>query len=144
MIRKTIAAIFLLIALIFGIIFYQNLSIPSTLEGYFQSSYYNQLGPLTICVELLIAGIYLFIKHSKANFTLALFAFTAILDPVFNALGLFDSQIPLYATLIFIACALLALWLAFTNAFGLGRISFIGALGSFLLGTAVELFFNYM
>ena len=144
MIRKTIAVIFLLTALILGAIFYQQMNLPSSLEGYFQSSYYKQLGPLAICVELLIAGIYLVMKHSKANFALALFAFTAILDPVLNGLGFFDSQIPVYAVLIFIACSVVALWISFTNAFGLGRISFLGAFGSFLIGTAIELFFNYI
>ena len=144
MIRKTIATIFLLTSLILGIIFYQQLSLPSTLQGYFHSSYYNQLGGLAICVELLFAGYYLAVKHSKANFTLALFAFTALLDPLFNVLGIFNSQIPLYALLIFIACALVALWISFSNAFGLGRISLLGAFGSFLLGTAIELFFNYL
>ena len=144
MIRKIIAITFLLTALVLGIIFYQEVTLPSTLEGYFQSSYYNQYGPLAICVELLIAGYYLYVKHSKANFTLALFAFTALLDPIFNALGIFDSQIPLYAIFIFGACALVALWISFSNAFGLGRISLLGAFGSFVLGTAIELFFNYL
>jgi len=144
MIRRIIALVFLLTAVILGVIFYQNIDLPGNLEGYFQSSYFNQLGPLAICVELLFAGIYLIIKHPKANFTLALFAFTVILDPVFNALGLFNSQIPVYALLIFAACSILALWIAFSNAFGLGRISFLGALGSFLIGTAIELFFNYL
>ncbi len=144
MIRKTISIIFLLTALILVIILYQQISLPSSLGGYFHSSYYNQLGPIAICIELFIAGYYLAVKHSKANFALALFAFTALLDPLFNALGIFDSQVPVYAIIIFGAWALIALWISFSNAFGLGRISFIGAFGSFLLGTAIELFFNYL
>ncbi len=143
-IRKILAAVFIIISIVLGVIFFNNISFPDGLEAYFKSAYYNQFGPLAICVELLIAGVYLFIKHRKTNFTLALFAFTALLDPIFSTIGLFTSQVPLYALILFICCALVCLWLAFSNSFNLGRISFISAFGSFLLGTAVELFFNYM
>ncbi|MGI9545906.1 MAG: hypothetical protein ACR2MM_01615 [Flavobacteriaceae bacterium] len=141
--RKIIAFVFLLIALVLGIIFYLQLQFPQGLESYFDKEYYNQFGPLAICVELLIAGYQLFFKHAKTNFTLALFAFTAILDPVFNAVGLFVTNLPLYGTVLFIICAIIALWIAFTNKFGLGRISFYWAFGGFVLGVIVELFFNY-
>lgn len=142
--RRILAVIFIGISLVLGGIFYSEINFPEGLEWYFKSEYYNQFGPLAICVELLIAGIYLYIKHSKTNFALALFSFTALLDPVFSATGLFVSQVPLYATVLFACCALVALWLAFSNSFNLGRISFLGAFVSILLGTAVELFFNFM
>ena len=143
-IRKIIAFIFAGIALSLGVLFYSNLSFPDQLQDYFKAQYYNQFGPLAICIELLIAGYYLFIGHSKSNFTLALFAFTALLDPFFNLIGLFNSNIPVYALLLFILCALVALYISFSNAFNLGRISLPGVLMSFLLGSAVELFFNYL
>ena len=141
--RRIIAVAFIVIALVLGIIFYIQLEFPKGLEPYFDKEYYNQFGPLAICVELLIAGYQLFIKHAKTNFTLALFAFTAILDPVFNAVGLFQTSVPVFGTILFIICAIPALWICFTNAFGLGRISFIWAFGSLVLGLIVELFFNY-
>ena len=142
--RKILASIFILVPVVLGIIFFLEISFPIGLDAYFKSGFYNQFGPLAICVELLIAGLYLFIKHRKANFILALFAFTALLDPLFSTVGLFSSQVPVYAMIIFVCSALIALWLAFSNTFNLGRISFLGAFVSFLLGTAVELFFNYM
>lgn len=142
--RKIIASVFILIAVVLGVVFYSRLSFPAGLEYYFDSEYYNQFGPLAICVELLIAGYYLITGHSKTNFTLALFAFTAILDPIFSLLGLFTSIVPNYAMIIFICCAIVALFLAFTNTFKLGRISWVGAFLSFVLGSAVELFFNYL
>lgn len=141
--HKIIALIFILIAVALSIDFYSDFTYPDNIEGFFDRDHYNQYGPLSICVELLVAGIYLFIKHPKANFTLALFGFTALLDPVFNAVGLFDTSVPVYGTVLFIFCAIPALWMAFTNSFDLGRISFISAFGSFLLGLAIELFFNY-
>ncbi len=142
-IRQIIAFSFIILALVLGVIFFGRIAFPEGLEAYFKSEYYNQFGPMAICVELLVAGIYLAIPHAKANFTLAVFAFTALLDPFFNLIGLFTSSVPLYAMLLFIVCALVSLWIAFSNAFGLGRISVIGALMGFILGNAIELFFNY-
>ncbi len=142
--RKIIALFFIIIALVLGVIFYFKIQFPIGLEAYFKKEYYSQFGNLAISIELLIAGIYLFNKNVKVNFTLALFGFTVLLDVVFNLLGLFTSMIPVYAMVVFICCALLSLWLAFTDTFSPGRISFIGAVISFILGNAVELFFNYL
>lgn len=142
--RKIIASAFIIIALVLGAIFFSEISFPKGLEGYFKTEYYGQFGPLAICVELLIAGFYLFTAHPKTNFTMALFAFTVLSDLFFNIIGLITTLLPIYALVIFLCCAVFALWLAFTNAFSLGRISLVGAIGSFILGNAVELFFNYL
>ena len=142
--RKLIALIFIALALVLGTVFYLDLDFPSDLGGYFKKEYYGQFGPLAIAIELLIAGFHLFAHHKKANFTLALFGFTALLDPFFNLVDLFSSQVPTYATVLFALCALVSLWLAFTNAFKLGRISLGSALWSFFLGNVIELFFNYL
>lgn len=142
--RKIIAAVFIILALVLGAILFSKIDFPKGLEAYFKKEYYNQFGPLAISIELLIAGFYLFNKHPMTNFTLALFGFTALLDPVFSVIGLFTSIVPTYAMVLFASCALLALWLAFSNTFKLGRISFIGVVVSFILGNAIELFFNYL
>ncbi|WP_297704954.1 hypothetical protein [uncultured Eudoraea sp.] len=142
--RKIIASVLIIIALILGSIFFSEIMFPVGWEGYFKTEYYGQFGPLAICVELLIAGIYMFIAHPKTNFTMALFAFTVLSDLFFNIIGLITTLVPVYALVIFLCCAVLALWLAFSNAFSLGRISLAAAFGSFILGNAVELFFNYL
>ncbi|MBM1106936.1 hypothetical protein JQC67_12365 [Aurantibacter crassamenti] len=142
--RKIIATIFIIIAIVLGVIFYTKIDFPIGLEPYFKKAFYGQFGPFAICIELLIAGIYLFNKHPKSNFALALFGFTALLDPIFNTIGLFTSIVPTYAMVLFAICSLIALWLAFSNTFKLGRISLIGVTASFILGIAVELFFNYL
>ncbi|WP_127137961.1 hypothetical protein [Flagellimonas oceanensis] len=142
--RKSNALIFMAIALVLAIVFYQNSVFPNNPEAYFNSKYYYQFGPIAICVELFIAGIYLFQGHKKSNFTLALFAFNALLDPIFNLIGLFDSNVPIYATIIFVVCAIWSLYLAFSNTYNLGRISLLEVLGSFILGATLELSFNYL
>ena len=140
--RKLIGSIFLTIGLVLAVVFYSKIEFPSDFQSYFRIGTYGQFGPMIISIELMIAGYYLFVGHSKTNFALPLFAFTALLDPIFNLAGIFTSIVPLYATIVFVICALLSLWIAFSNKFDTGRISFITALGSFLLGAAAELFFN--
>ena len=140
--RKLIAGVFLGIALVLGAVYYQAIDFPVGLEPYFKASFYNQFGALALCVELFIAGYYLLRAHKKANFSLALFGFTALLAPVLSRFGFLSTQLPAYVLIIFVLCGVAALWLAFTNAFQTGRISVVWALVSFVLGLAVDLWFN--
>lgn len=142
--RKIISLLLLIIGLALSVAFIIKIEFPQGFEAYFKREYYNQFGPLVISVELLIASYYLFIGHKKTNFTLAFFGFTALLDPLFNQLGLFNSIVPLYGTIVLSTCALLCLWLAFANTFKLKRLSYIAAILSVVLGVFVELFFNYL
>lgn len=124
-------------------VFIWNIEFPQGFETYFKREYYSQFGPLAISIELFIAGYYLFKERKKTNFTLALFGFTALFDAVFNLIGLFDSAIPLYGTIIFSICALLCLWLAFSNTFKLSGLTILKATVSIILGVMTVLFFNY-
>lgn len=141
--HQIIASVFIAVSLILGVILFSRIEFPIGLEGYFKSEYYQQFGPLSICVELLIAGIYLFVTHRNANFALALFAFTTLFDFLLNLSGIFDNATPVFATVIFLGCSAVALWLAFFDVFELGTINIAGVLGSFILGLGIELFFNY-
>ncbi|MRI01650.1 hypothetical protein GH721_13990 [Kriegella sp. EG-1] len=140
--RKIISLLLLIIGLVLSVAFITKIEFPQGFEAYFKRAYYNQFGPLAISVELLIASYYLFIGHKKTNFALALFGFTALLDPFFNQLGLFKSIVPLYGTIVLSICALLCLWLAFANTFKLKRLSHIATILSVVLGVLIELFFN--
>lgn len=141
--RKRISVLLLIVGVALSIAFIVKIDFPQGLEGYFKRAYYNQFGPLVLSVELLIAGYYLFIGHKKTNFTLALFGFTALLDSIFNQIGLFISIVPFYGTVILSVCALVCLWIAFANTFNLKRLSPLTAILSAILGVVVELFFNY-
>lgn len=142
--RNTISWLLMLIALTLGLIFFMKIDFPVGLAPYFEKTYYGQFGPLAISIELLLAGFYLYRKHPKTNFTLALFGFTALLDPLFDFVGLFTSNVPLYGTIIFSGCAIAALWIALKNVFNLKKISIPTVFVSFALGLIVELFFNYI
>ncbi len=141
--RKIISLLLLIIGLALSVAFIIKIEFPQGFEAYFKREYYNQFGPLAISVELLIASYYLLIGHKKTNFTLALFGFTALLDPLFNQIGLFNSIVPLYGTIVLSICALVCLWLAFANTFKLKRLSRTAAILSVALSVFVELFFNY-
>lgn len=141
--RKTIAILLLIVGAFLSVAFLLNIQFPQGLEAYFKREYYNSFGPLVISVELLIASYYLLIKHKKTNFTLALFGFTALLDPLFNLIGLFNSLVPLYGTIILSICALLCLWIAFANTFKLNRMSVLSTAVSVILSIVIDLFFNY-
>ncbi|MBW2938061.1 hypothetical protein KXJ69_08080 [Aureisphaera sp. CAU 1614] len=142
--RKTISVLLLIIGLALSVAFITKIEFPQGFEAYFKREYYSQFGPLAISVEQLFASYYLFVGHEKTNFTLALFGFTALLDPIFNQLGFFNSIVPLYGTIVLSICALLCLWLAFANTFKLKRLSYIAATLSVVLGALIELFFNYL
>ena len=142
--KREISSLLLLLAgTALSVAFVLRIEFPQGFEAYFKREYYNQFGPLAISIELLIAGYYLFIGHKKTNFALALFGFTALLDPLFNQIGLFDSIVPLYGTIILSICGLFSLWLAFANPLELKRLSRLVAISSLVLGVLIELFFNY-
>lgn len=142
--RKIIALLLFIIGVSLSVAFILKIDFPQGFEAYFKKEYYNQFGPLAISIELLIASYYLLIDHKKTNFTLALFGFTALLDPLFNQIGLFKSLMPLYGTIILSICALFCLWLAFANPFKLKSLSTLGAILSVVIGIFIELFFNYL
>lgn len=141
--RKIISVLLLIIGVLLSTVFILKIEFPQGFETYFKREYYNQFGPLVISIELLIASYYLFIGHKKANFTLAVFGFTALLDPLFNQLGLINTAVPLYGTIIFSICALICLWIAFSNTFKLIRMSILSTAVSVILSLVIELFFNY-
>ena len=142
--RKNISVLLLIVGVILSIAFILKIEFPQGIEAYFKRAYYNQFGPLAISIELLIASYYLFTGHKKTNFALTLFGFTALLDPLFNQIGIFNSIVPLYGTIILLICALLCLWLALANPFELKRLSPLVAILSLVIGVFFELFFNYL
>jgi hypothetical protein len=141
--RQAIAITFIIISVFLGTVFFTDIHQPENPGGYFEISYYQQFGPLAICVALFIAGINLFAGQKKSNFSLAVFAFTVLLDIIFHFSGFFASAVPLYAMIIFFVCALIALWISFSNAFNLGKITWRGAIGSIVLSMLIEFYFYY-
>lgn len=142
-IRKLIAISFGVIALVIGVILFLKVDTPEHFGVYFTKAYYGEFGAIAICVELLAAAYYLFIGHKKTNFAMALFAFTAVLDIAINLLGFATIAVPYLIMLAFLVCAIVAFYIAFSNAFNLGKISLVNVIFSFVLGNAIAFYFNY-
>ena len=143
MLRKILSLAFIGVGIALCILFYAAVDLPEDLSAYFKIGFYGQFGHMAIAIELFVAGYHLFRNHPKTNFTMGLFGFTAVLDPIFTYLGIFTSNMSLYGTMIFLGFAIVAFWIAFTNAFGSGKISVLNIILSFSLGVIIELFFNY-
>lgn len=141
--RKLFSVLLLILGAFLSLVFISKIQFPQGLETYFKREFYNQFGPLVIGIELLVAGYYLFRGNEKTNFALALFGFTALLDALFNLIGLFDSLMPLYASIIVSICGLICLWMAFSNSFKFNGMSILRTMVSVIIGVMTELFFNY-
>ena len=143
MLRKILSLAFIGVGITLCIVFYAAVDLPEDVRSYLRVGFYGQFGRMAIAIELLVAGFHLFRNHPKTNFTMGLFGFTAVLDPIFTYLGIFTSNMPLYGTIIFLCFAVISFWIAFTNAFGSGKISVLNVILTFSLGVIIELFFNY-
>ena len=96
------------IALVFGISFYLNSVFPQNFDAYFKPKYYGQFGPIAICVELFIAGIYLYKGDKKV---ISLLPFSLLLPCWTPYLIWQDSLVPtfLFMQLSFLWSALFGL-----------------------------------
>ena len=141
--RKLVAIGFGILAISLGIIFYLKVATPHHFGEYFTKAYYGQFGAIAICVELLAAAYYLFVGHKKTNFAMALFGFTVVLNSILNVFGLGTVSIAILIMSVLLVSAGVAFYIAFTNAFYLGKISILNVIFSFVLGNLIAFYFNY-
>ena len=104
--RRTLSFTYIIVALALCILFYTKINLPGDINSYFRIELYKQFGGIAITIELLVAGIYLLLNHKKTNFTMGLFGFTAVLDPIFNYLDITSNNVPVYGTIIFLCFAI--------------------------------------
>ncbi len=150
-VRKSIGITFSVIAALFSVIFIVQSNLrfdfndyfDFSLKSYFSLDYLRQITPLVICLILLYGGILLLIKPSKSNPVLALFGFTVLEDVIFSWLGIITINFPTHVVAIFFCCALLALWVAFSNTINLKRLSFKEGVSSLIIGTLINAFSYY-
>ena len=144
--RKIIGIIFSIIAVLFSVILVigSNLSIDFkeyfdfSLKSYFSLAFLRQITPLITSLILLYGGILLIIKPSKSNPVLALFGFIVLEEVLFNWLDIITINFPVYIVAVFFCCALLALWIAYSNTINLKRLSFKEGVSSLILGTLIN------
>ena len=146
--RKIIGTVFSIIAISFSITFLTQSSLnfnlkeyfDFTLKSYFSLSYFIQILPLIICLILLYGGILLIVKPTKSNPILAIFGFTVLEEVIFNWIGLISSNLPFYVMALFFCCALLSLWIAYSNTINEKRLTLKDGITSLIIGTLINAF----
>ena len=151
-VRKIIGITFSIIAVLFSIIFVLNSDLNLDVAGYFDFSlksyfsleYLRQVTPLIICLILLYGGILLILKPSKSNPVLALFGFTVLEEVIFSWFDIIAIGFPVVVVALFFCCALLSLWIAYSNTINLKRLSLKEGVSSLILGTLINVFSYYV
>ncbi len=144
--RKIIGIIFSVIAILFCVIFIlqSNVSIDFkeyfdfSFKSYFSLTYLSQITPLILCLILLYGGLLLIIKPDKSNPVLALFGFTVLEEILFDWFDIITINFPVYVIVVLFCCALVALWVAYSNRINSKRLSFKEGLSSLILGTLIN------
>jgi len=145
--RKIIGVTFSIIAILFNVLFIMqsNLSFDLgeyfnlSLKSYFSLNYLRQITPLIINLILLYGGVLLIYRPLKSNPVLALFGFTVLEEALFNWLGVISTNYETYINVVFLCCAILSVWIAYSNKINQKRLSFKEGASSLFLGTLINL-----
>lgn len=115
-----------------------------TLKSYFSLDYLRKITPLIINLILLYGGILLILKPLKSNTVLALFGITVLEELLFNWFGVISTNYPSSIIVIFLCCAILSVWIAYSNKINQKRLSFYEGASSLFLGTLINLSSYYL
>ncbi len=116
----------------------------TSFKSYFSLGYLQKITPLIINLILLYGGILLIFKPLKSNPVLALFGFTVLEELLFNWFGVINTNYSSYIIVIFFCCAILSVWIAYSNKINQKRLSFTEAASSLFLGTLINLSSYYL
>jgi hypothetical protein len=150
--RKIIGIAFSFIGILFSIIFLLQSDLNTnlkeyfdfSLKSYFSLSYFNQVLPLIICLILSYGGILLILKPTKSNPILATFGFAVLEEIMFSWFGIIFIKFPTYIVVIFFSCALLALWIAYSDTINQKSLSLKEGISSLILGTIITAFSYFL
>lgn len=130
---------FMIVGLVCAIVFSIPVKTNPDPSVWFTQEYYSQFLPIAISVMLLLCGVFMVFKHSKANFNLAVFGHTASEEALFSWIGLTDGSLPAWAMWIFFLLSLVTLWIAYSNVLQQKRLSVLEALFGICLGAILIL-----
>lgn len=150
--RKIIGFIFSIIAIIISVLFMMQTDLSFDLNEYFNISfksyfsldYLRKITPLFINLILLYGGVLLIFKPLKSNTVLALFGITIIEEALFNWLGVISTNYPIYIVVIFLCCAILSVWIAYSSKINNKQLSIKEGASSLLFGTLINLSSYYL
>ncbi|MEP0365825.1 MAG: hypothetical protein ABJN36_10090 [Cyclobacteriaceae bacterium] len=140
-IRKIIATAFTVVALITLGMFITRTEFTIQLQVWMSFNYYIQFSPYVISIMLFYSGVHLFRRNQKSNFAMAIFGYTIFEITALDWMGILSNNLSTFTTILYVCCAIVAMWVAHANPFALRKLSlkeilisvFIGALESLLL-----------
>lgn len=145
--RKIIGLLFSIVAILFSTLFIiqsdLNIDLNEYFDGsfksYFSLDFLRQITPLIINLILLYGGLLLIFKPLKSNSVLALYGITVLEELLFNWFGIISTNYPTYIIIISLCCAILSVWIAYSNIINQKRVSFKEGASSLFLGTLINL-----
>lgn len=142
--EKIIGAVFSAIAIITLGIFITRTEFSFQLQVWLSFKYYIQFSPYVISIMLLYSGVYLIGKNPKSNFAMAIFGYTMLEITALDWMGIVPNNLGIYPTLMFLCCAIVALWISHANSFNLKKLSLKEILISVFAGALESLLLNYL
>lgn len=133
-----IAFTLLAIAICYNVICRIEFSIQ--LENNFSLEYWMQFTPLVIGLTMLVSGVFLIFEHPKTNFMLSLFGFDVLEEIIFDYIGYTTTNLVSLEVIVLLICALVALWMAFSNPFKLKPLSTKEVIIGLVFGALLSLF----
>ncbi len=143
-VRKIIGTVFSAVALITLGIFIARTEFSLQLQDWLSFKYYMQFSPYVISIMLFYGGVYLFRKNPKSNFAMAIFGYTILEITALDWMGIVSNNLGIYPTLMFICCAIVALWISHANSFNLKKLSLKEILMSVIVGALESLLLYYL
>lgn len=143
-IRKVIGILFSLVSLItFGILITRT-EFSIKLQAWTNFKYYMQFAPYVISIMLFYSGVYLIRKNPKSNFAMAIFGYTIFELVALDWIGILPNNLGTITTIMFGCCAIVAMWIAHANSFGLKRLSWAEVLISIFIGALESVILYYL
>lgn len=142
--RKIIGTVFAIVALITVGIFVAKTEFSIQLQDWMSFKYYIQFSPYFISIMLFYSGVYLFRNNQKSNFAMAIFGYTIFEIMALDWMGILSNNLSSHTTILFICCAIVALFVAHTNPFTLRKLSFKEILISVFIGALESLLLYYL
>ena len=143
-IRKIIGTAFSVVAFITLGIFISRTEFSIQLHSWISLKYYMQFSPYVVSIMLLYCGVYLLRRNPKANFAMAIFGYTIFEITALDWMGIVSNNLGTYTTIMFVCCAIMALWIAHANSFSLRKLSLMQILISVFIGALESLLLYYL
>lgn len=141
--RKTLSIIFGAVSIGLIVYFFSIKQFKVEFQMYFKPEFYLSFSIFIISVMLLDASISLYRNSERSNLALAIFGYTALLEILFDLIGVTPQNLPLFTYFLLLVCAIPCIWIAHTDTYETGKLSRLGLAISLAIG-AIESLISIM